>query len=251
MPLPGYEVQVLWIDLGPLIPLARELKPWLSSQELEHAARFKLERDRDGFIASHSVLRYVLGEQLQCAPHAISFQLLPDGKPELAGDENSSQPRFNLSHTTGYMALGLSVGRRVGVDIERVGELPDLPQLMTSVLSKDEARAIDSLPPASRLDSFYKLWTGKEALLKATGAGISSGRLLHISLLPIEHTAWEVTLETGNAGHPGWTVEHRSPVPEMAGAIAYEGKRALISEQLLDGEAAAALGRSMTSRAKG
>ena len=99
----------------------------------------------------------------------------PHGKPYLATSGSSLQ--FNLTHTSSLVGVCVGSNRPVGIDSEN-GER----QLKGSVSRIAERRF--SVREATRLESagnedeklkrFYRLWTLKEAFLKATGLGISS-----------------------------------------------------------------------------
>jgi len=69
--------------------------------------------------------------------------------------------------------IGLSENRPVGVDIERMHFTGDELNVAQSHFSAAEYRALLGLEQEPMLCSFYKIWTCKEAVLKACGGGIS------------------------------------------------------------------------------
>ncbi|WP_116107047.1 4'-phosphopantetheinyl transferase family protein [Lewinella sp. IMCC34191] len=75
---------------------------------------------------------------------------------------------FNISHTAGMVICCGAVGAgRVGIDVERVGEV-DVTEFRR-VFTEAEYGYLTSLAdPASE---FYRLWTRKEAVMKADGRG--------------------------------------------------------------------------------
>jgi 4'-phosphopantetheinyl transferase len=79
---------------------------------------------------------------------------------------------FSTAHSGAMAAFALCGESPLGVDIEVVRELPDLPTLVGAVLSEREQAKWRSLPKARRLHAFFDVWTRKEAFLKGTGQGL-------------------------------------------------------------------------------
>jgi 4'-phosphopantetheinyl transferase len=70
------------------------------------------------------------------------------------------------------MAIALSEEGEVGVDVERVRELPDLEALAKRCFSAGEWDRFRQLGSEERGRWFFRLWTRKEAVLKAMGTGL-------------------------------------------------------------------------------
>lgn len=87
------------------------------------------------------------------------------GKPELT----NSETYFNISHSGEWVVVGIAANP-IGVDIQKVDEI-DL-SIAKSCFSKSENKYIFSLHPYERKDAFFKLWTLKEAFIKAKGIGL-------------------------------------------------------------------------------
>ncbi|MEO8567732.1 MAG: 4'-phosphopantetheinyl transferase superfamily protein, partial [Ginsengibacter sp.] len=75
---------------------------------------------------------------------------------------------FNISHSGDYIICAISRRHKIGVDIEEVKEIPfdDFEnefsfKEMTAIMNSD-----------NNMNSFYTLWTQKEAFLKAIGTGL-------------------------------------------------------------------------------
>jgi 4'-phosphopantetheinyl transferase len=68
--------------------------------------------------------------------------------------------------------VAIARGREVGVDVERVRfPLPELAGVRR-YLAPGERAAIDAREGLAQAEAFFRAWTRKEALLKATGEGI-------------------------------------------------------------------------------
>ncbi len=87
----------------------------LSGDERERAARFVFEKDRRLFVLGRAMLRTVLGSVLEIPGADVPLVVRASGKPELPGGNG---PAFNLSHSGICVAMAVSRGRQVGIDIE-------------------------------------------------------------------------------------------------------------------------------------
>lgn len=144
----------------------------LSQEEQARAARFRFERDRSQYIASHGFLRYLLSEYLGCEPTAHAFEQEPFGKPRLTG---SSVVTFNLSHAGSKAAVVIaSANLTVGIDIEATSRDVEIESISRLIYSDVEQRLLATNKPELRQHLFFQLWTRKEAVIKMTGEGMSA-----------------------------------------------------------------------------
>ena len=141
----------------------------LSEAERRRAARFHFEPDRQAYIAAHALKRRMLCDVAGGAPGDWEFATEPGGKPVVAGGHG---PHFSLSHSHGLVACALSHDVPLGIDIEPIGRRAPLGVAQT-FFSIDERAWLFDLPPAERPLGFFRLWTLKEALIKATGKGLA------------------------------------------------------------------------------
>lgn len=157
----------------------RRLARTLSPEEQGRAARFRFDRHRERFVVAHGVLRFVLSGYVGCVPEALSFGAEPDGKPFLAtecAEVGDDDLRFNLSHSADLALVAVSVGLEIGVDVERIKPTRDLEGLARRYFAPEEQDALARLAPDERVADFFRVWTLKEAYLKAVGTGL--GRAL-------------------------------------------------------------------------
>ncbi|MBI3550172.1 MAG: 4'-phosphopantetheinyl transferase superfamily protein [Elusimicrobia bacterium] len=141
--------------------------PDLLPAERAHAARFRSPDDRDRFVQCRSALRRLLAGYLGRAPSGIDLELSRFGKPFLAG----SPLRFNVSHSGAIALLAFARDADVGVDIERVREMPDAQDIVDKYFSQADKAAFRRSACDTR--AFFEIWTRKEARLKAEGVGLS------------------------------------------------------------------------------
>ncbi|MGQ0446081.1 MAG: 4'-phosphopantetheinyl transferase family protein [Beijerinckiaceae bacterium] len=161
----------LWL-VGPAgLGVPEQLWNTLARGEKDRANRFRRAEDRALFALTRGTLRCLLSEATGVPADEIAFAQGPYGKPGLAG---TSGPHFNVSHSRRWALIGFSGSRDIGVDIEFMRPADGELNLARSFFSDAEYRSLEGLANGMLLLSFYKIWTCKEAALKAIGAGIST-----------------------------------------------------------------------------
>jgi 4'-phosphopantetheinyl transferase len=165
----------------------------LDARERERGARFRFAPDRQRFLASHSALRRILALYLRQPAAAVAIEIAAHGKPFVAGPL-----RFNLSHA-GELALCAVARREVGVDVERIRPGLDVLALARRFFPEAEARELDGMDAAARERFFFRLWTRREAYLKARGIGLAA---------------------IGEAAGAEWFISDLDAGPGYAGALA-------------------------------
>jgi 4'-phosphopantetheinyl transferase len=161
------EVTVRWGSLDGQ-PLDRFV-PLLTREERARAESFKFARDRSRFIAARGLLRTLLAQRLGLDPRRVEFAYGEHGKPRLAGD---GEPRFNVSHSDGLMAIALCEDREVGIDIEAQRAGRSIDGISRRYLPPALAEEIERASGAERDRAFYRAWVRQEAYAKACGAGL-------------------------------------------------------------------------------
>ncbi len=141
----------------------------MSDEERQRAQKFI--RGKDEYIASRWLLRRTLGHYLQQPPETLMFSRHEKGKPFIPGCDL----QFNLSHSGPWAVLAVTRKAPVGVDVELGKQTRDLMGIATNYYHPQETGHLQTLAPEQQAAHFYRLWTLKEALLKATGVGISAG----------------------------------------------------------------------------
>ena len=198
------------------------LRPLLSPDERQRAARFHRDEHRRRFIAAHGALRLILGAYLDADPTSLVFELGAHGKPSLREpfDPGGARVEFNLSHSAELALVAVARDHPVGVDIERWAEVEHL-ELAERFFSRAERDALRALAEvAEHLDAgFFAAWTRKEAYLKATGHGISHG--LHhfdVTLAPDVDAAL-LADRLDAAATQRWAMRSVSPAEGYSGAV--------------------------------
>jgi 4'-phosphopantetheinyl transferase len=145
----------------------------LPPDELAHIDSFKRPEIRTRQLLAHAALRSLLAKRLNMEPRQIAFCTGAHGKPMLAGKEAKLQ--FNLSHSCDLALIAISEAFEVGVDVEQIRPMENLAKLAERFFMASEASALAALSEETRTAAFFRVWTRKESLLKATGIGIANG----------------------------------------------------------------------------
>ena len=152
-----------------------KLKELLSSDEIERASRFRFERHRMQYVIGRSLLRILIAAYLQEDAGAIRFHHTSKGKPELLSADNAAGLHFNMAHSGRIILFGFIRNQKIGIDIEEIRKDIEIDEISERFFSPSERTYLASLPLSLRYDEFFRCWTRKEALLKATGEGLSVG----------------------------------------------------------------------------
>jgi 4'-phosphopantetheinyl transferase len=74
------------------------------------------------------------------------------------------------------VAVAIGLDGPVGIDVEEIGQHDpaELERLAVDVLAPEEQAALAQLTDRDRVRGFLTYWTRKEALVKATGDGLSA-----------------------------------------------------------------------------
>ena len=143
----------------------------LSDDEKLRAGRFRFARDQRRFIVARGMLRRLLGEHLGMPPTAIGFRYTSNGKPLLADD--TARIQFNVAHSEERALYAFSSTVQPGVDIEFTNRAIECDELAQRFFTRNEYAALQKLKPVDRKRAFLACWTRKEAVVKATGDGLS------------------------------------------------------------------------------
>jgi len=139
----------------------------LSSSERNRASGMKSNALRWSFIAGRGRMRQILAGYNATDPAELQFEYGEKGKPAL----KNSDLQFNLSHTSDYVVLAVARGVHVGVDIEAAR--PIEPRLARRFFSPAENAALEKVQsPTEWNNTFFRIWTAKEAVSKALGLGL-------------------------------------------------------------------------------
>jgi len=182
--LPPAEVEACWRVLSP--------------DERARADRTR-RGPRERYVVGRARLRVILAGHVGVAPASLALVTGPNGKPRL-----EAGPAFNLAHSGALGLIAVARDREVGVDVEELRVVPEAQEIARRWIGPDAEAALRSAG-ADRDRVFLRLWTRREALLKATGAGLADA---------------ERPPDPGEASR--WEVVDLDPAPGYVGALAVE-----------------------------
>jgi 4'-phosphopantetheinyl transferase len=146
----------------------------LDEVERGRYASYRRDADKQRFLTGRSLIRAVAAAALDIAPADVTLDSScfdcgkPHGKPRVVG----SSLEVSISHSGDWVVLAAIDGAPVGVDVEevRAAGVDDLAGISFSPAEQAVFRAV---PEADKRTAFFTYWARKEAVLKATGKGMS------------------------------------------------------------------------------
>lgn len=165
-----------------------DLLSLLNEDEKVRAQRFHFAHHRTRFIIARATLRKLLSLYLTINPSDIQFSYTEHEKPMLLFPANTHL-QFNLSHSKNIAVYAFTYHYPVGIDIEKIKA--DYPQAVAErFFNPSELHTLNTLLSSEKLRAFYRLWSRKEAFVKAIGKGIANISLssFAVSTQPIVET---------------------------------------------------------------
>ena len=211
-----------WL-LSTVVPLAeREIyEDVLSATERQVAARFHFDADRDRSIVARGGLRWILSAYCGVSPQALTFRTDSYGKPSLSGIP--SAPQFNVSHSGDCVLIGVSLGP-CGVDVERSHTRLSEHSIAERFFCPREVQWLRRTQ-----NGFLRLWTMKEAVIKAVGRGLSVP-LSDVDVTDIaEGNASTLTLETPGLEKQTLWLKELNAAKDYAAAISMVGSEGAVN----------------------
>lgn len=154
--------------------LLSRMRELLSPAERVQETRFHFPDDRKRYLVTRALVRSVLSRYANVVP--ADWQFIPNdyGRPRIANiGANLDGLDFNISHTRGLIALGISRHRPLGVDIEHVAVRNVSFEIADRFFSPQEVADLARVPVHGKQDRFFEYWTFKESYIKARGMGLS------------------------------------------------------------------------------
>lgn len=195
-PLHDHEIHVWQFRLDLSAATVEALARLLAPDEVERAGQMRRRAVRDRFVVGRAVLRLLLAQYAKTSPRNLELAIGPHGKPYMVAQ---SPINFNLAHSEVTALLAAARESEVGVDIEQLREIKELTRLSEEYMTTDELAFMNSGGGDERLARFFRLWTRKEACLKAMGSGIS-GALSRVETAA--HPGFGLYLATGGKKRP-------------------------------------------------
>lgn len=191
----------------------------LAQGERERADRFHFAADRATYVAAHALLRRVLRARLDGAEPCLVRTAL--GRPELAPEQQGGPPlSFTLTHTRGFAACALATGAPVGIDAEDIRRPLAIPEVAARWYAAAEQELLAGLQEHDRREMFFRVWTLKEAILKAAGCGLR----LDPRRFAVDPAGLRAEVPRGLGIPTRWRLAEAAPAPYIRLALAVPGR---------------------------
>lgn len=161
--------------------LERSCESRLTDQERVRARRFRKDTSRNQHIVGRGMTRLLLSRTIEppLRPDEIELGFSPHGKPFVIAPAAAARP-FNVAHTDGMVLFAARADHAaatqrssIGVDVERLSRKTDTAIAERYFSAPEIEYVFDHADGDSRLHAFLKVWTLKEAFIKAVGTGLT------------------------------------------------------------------------------
>ena len=146
---------------------------WLNDCERERGRHFVYDGPRRRFALCRAALRAILCNRLGCENKQLQFEPAEYGKPIALVDGMPVSVSFNVSHSGEHGLIAVAPEGRLGVDVEERVAHRNMDLLIEGVFGPSEQAELASTRGRHKINLFFRLWTIKEALIKALGTGFS------------------------------------------------------------------------------
>ncbi|CAM0948158.1 unnamed protein product [Alopecurus aequalis] len=162
----------------------------LCPTEWDYVVSMKGPTLRKDAMLSRALLRTTLSRYWKIDPKSFEFKKNKFGKPEILWPRDGNiveRPlHFNISHTTSLIACAIAMHAHIGIDIEEKKRNPT-KNILSLARRYFTPYEVDYLAEISDSDAqrkeFLKLWTLKEAYVKALGMGFSGAPFSTFSIM--------------------------------------------------------------------
>lgn len=220
--LTGEQVHIWRVDLLP--PSTNELltlRNQLTDQERERADRFLAEKHRSRFVVGRARMRQILGKYVEQSPADVELQFENLGKPYFADPALNEKYQFNFSNSSNLAICAVTLEQPVGVDLERIRTMSDMLGLARRYFAESETTALFAQPESKQPAAFFRLWTRKEAWLKAIGKGLTFPlRDVEVSFDDVECRVHSINQDPAAAAT--WALIPFFPDDDHVGALAIQ-----------------------------
>ncbi len=166
--------KILYAPVSHEAEITRCCESVLSKTERQRAERFIMANDRSLFIQRRAFRRFCGAHSLG-SPQSlsqVSFEEAENGRPCFADRPHVS---FSFSSCRFGLLGAWSSKYGIGVDIEDCTKNPGATELARRYFSVAEASCVAGHDGRENLQSFFRLWSLKEAALKSIGEGMPYG----------------------------------------------------------------------------
>jgi 4'-phosphopantetheinyl transferase len=155
-------------------PVASATLGLLSEEERQAAAKLPQGDEQEHFILRRSFQRLFTATATGWLGSPADLPLVHerDRRPSCM---TATDACLSFSSSGGVFTAGISRGTQLGIDVERLRELPDALEIAERFFHRNEVALLHRLPRSEVSSALIRLWSAKEACLKAVGLGMVHG----------------------------------------------------------------------------
>ena len=142
----------------------------MENEEYQKVKHYHFYEDQMRYLTGKIAVRMLLKEYsgvdkivLRKGKYGKLYWKAPPGQKEIT---------FNLSHSGEWVLTIFACQQAVGIDVQKIGEIPEYMEIAEKFFATEEAAEIRE---AGNSERFYHYWAAKEAYLKALGIGLNRG----------------------------------------------------------------------------
>jgi 4'-phosphopantetheinyl transferase len=143
-----------------------------TDEERQRASRFHNVRDARRFLARRCCVRQLVASFLDIDPKELLIMRIPGSKPIVDTPGLTRPARFSTSTSENQLVVAVSSECELGIDVEHLRPFPDWELIATQFFAASETDFLRSGRETATTE-FLRLWTAKEAVLKAVGVGVT------------------------------------------------------------------------------
>lgn len=145
----------------------------LGADERRHYEELAQPDHRREYLIGRVFLREVIAAYSGGAAAELEFESNASGKPRLKATPATTPLSFNFSHGADLMACAVTRLGEVGVDVETISQDRGMVEVADHYFSSIELAGLEALGAVDQQSQFFRIWTLKEAYIKARGEGHS------------------------------------------------------------------------------
>jgi 4'-phosphopantetheinyl transferase len=171
---PGVAAHVLWSP--PTVDRADQA--WLDAGETRRLDRIARVESRHEFLTSRVLVKTLVAELAGVEPVDVRLGYTcalcgePHGRPIVTAPRPARLVQVSLAHSGQRVVVAASTAAPVGVDVEPIGAT-GFDGFDAVALTPEERRSLRRLDERTRMGVRASYWARKEALLKASGEGLT------------------------------------------------------------------------------
>jgi 4'-phosphopantetheinyl transferase len=145
----------------------------LGAAEMRHYGELAQADHRREYLIGRVFLREVIAAYSGGPAADLEFESNASGKPRLKTSVDGAPLSFNFSHGADLMACAVTRLGEVGVDVETISQDRGMVEVADHYFSSIELAGLEALGAVDQQSQFFRIWTLKEAYIKARGEGHS------------------------------------------------------------------------------